>query len=67
MKLKRYTPEYLKYWHNKEEIDIPEYQYKEENVRGCWISNVMKIDTPKCTDVEAYKKHLVGILDNIQS
>jgi uncharacterized lipoprotein YddW (UPF0748 family) len=67
MKLKRYTPEYLKYWHNKEEIDIPEYQYKEENVRGCWISNVMNIDTPKCTDVEAYKKHLVGILDNMQS
>ena len=21
MKLKRYTPDYLKYWHNKEEID----------------------------------------------
>ena len=43
MKLKRYTPEYLKFWHNKEEIDIPEYKYRENDVRGCWISNVVNI------------------------
>ena len=67
MKLKRYTPEYLKYWHNKEEIDIPEYRYREEDVRGCWISNVVNIDTPKITTVEEYKAHLIGILDNMKS
>ena len=67
MKLKRYTPEYLKYWHNKEEIDIPEYRYREEDVRGCWISNVVNIDTPKITTVEEYKTHLIGILDNMKS
>ena len=67
MKLKRYTPEYLKYWHNKEEIDIPEYRYREGDVRGCWISNVVNIDTPKITTVEEYKAHLIGILDNMKS
>ena len=67
MKLKRYTPEYLKYWHNKEEIDIPEYRYRENDVRGCWISNVANIDTPKGLSIEEYKNHLIGILDNMQS
>ena len=56
MKLKRYTPEYLKYWHNKEEIDIPEYRYRESDVRGCWISNVANIDTPRGLSIEEYKK-----------
>ena len=67
MKLKRYTPEYLKYWHNKEEIDIPEYVYHEDDVRGCWISNVVNIDTPKLTTIEEYQQHLISILDNMQS
>ena len=67
MKLKRYTPEYLKYWHNKEEIDIPEYRFREDDVRGCWISNVANIDTPKGLSIEEYKNHLIGILDNMQS
>jgi hypothetical protein len=30
MKLKRYTPEYLKYRHNDEEINIPRYKYHED-------------------------------------
>ena len=67
MKLKRYTPDYLKYWHNKEEIDIPEFKFREEDVRGCWISNVANIDTPKGLSVEDYKAHLIGILDNMKS
>ncbi len=67
MKLKRYTPEYLKYWHNKEEIDLPEYIYREDDVRGCWISNVENIDTPKGVSEAEYKDALIKILDNMQS
>ena len=66
MKLKRYTPDYLKYWHNKEEIDIPEFRFREDDVRGCWISNVANIDTPKGLSVDDYKAHLIGILDNMK-
>ena len=54
MKLKRYTPDYLKYWHNKEEIDIPEFRFRESDVRGCWISNVENIDTPRGVSAEEY-------------
>ena len=59
MKLKRYTPEYLKYAHNKEEIDIPEFKFRESDVRGCWISNVVNIDTPKLETIEQYQNHLI--------
>lgn len=67
MKLQRHTVEYIKYWHNKEEIDIPEYVFKENDVRGCWISNVANIDTPNNLGKEDYKKYLIGILETMQS
>ena len=67
MKLQRHTVEYIKYWHNKEEIDIPEYVFKENDVRGCWISNVASIDTPNNLEKDDYKKYLIGILETMQS
>ena len=67
MKLQRHTVEYIKYWHNKEEIDIPEYVFKENDVRGCWISNVANIDTPNNLEKDDYKKYLIGILETMQS
>lgn len=67
MKLQRHTVEYIKYWHNKEEIDIPEYVFKENDVRGCWISNVANIDTPNNLEKDEYKKYLIGILETMQS
>lgn len=67
MKLQRHTVEYIKYWHNKEEIDIPEYVFKENDVRGCWISNVANIDTPNNLEKDDYKKYLIGILKTMQS
>ena len=67
MKLQRHTVEYIKYWHNKEEIDIPEYVFKENDVRGCWISNVANIDTPNNLEKDGYKKYLIGILETMQS
>lgn len=67
MKLQRHTVEYIKYWHNKEEIDIPEYVFKENDVRGCWISNVANIDTPNNLEKDDYKKYLIGILETMQN
>lgn len=67
MKLQRHTVEYIKYWHNKEEIDIPEYVFKENDVRGCWISNVANIDAPNNLEKDDYKKYLIGILETMQS
>ena len=67
MKLQRHTVEYIKYWHNKEEIDIPEYVFKENDVSGCWISNVANIDTPNNLEKDDYKKYLIGILETMQS
>ena len=65
MKLKRLVPDYVKFWHNKEEIDIPEYKFNPTDVRGCWISNVANIDTPKLESIESYKKALTDILDRM--
>ena len=48
---------------NKEEIDIPEYRYRESDIRGCWISNVVNIDTPKEPLVEVPQD--LGITPNI--
>ena len=67
MKLERFAKEYLKYRHNGEEIDIPEYVFKEDDVRGVWISNVANIDTPQGVSSEEYKAHLISILDNMKS
>lgn len=67
MKLQKYTPSYVKYRHNNEEIDIPEYKYVEENVRGVWIANVANMDTPICENVDEYKQYLISILDNMKS
>ncbi|MBQ8293734.1 MAG: family 10 glycosylhydrolase [Bacilli bacterium] len=66
MKLKGINNEYLKYRHNNEEIDIPEYCYQEDNVRGVWIANVANMDTGKCENVEEYKKELISILDTMK-
>ena len=67
MKLKKYAVEYVKYRHNGEMIDLPRYKFKEDDVRGVWISNVANIDTPCGVTEEEYKKHLIGILDNMKS
>ena len=68
MKLKKYTKdEYVKYWDNGEDIDIPEYEFNENHVRGVWISNVGNIDTKATTNVEEYKQQILDILDNVAS
>ncbi len=67
MKLAKYKVEYVKYRHNGEEIDIPEFRFRDSDVRGVWISNVANIDTPKGVSEEEYKKHLISILDTMKS
>ncbi len=68
MKLKKYQKdETVKYWDTKEEIDIPSYQFKANDVRGVWVSNVANIDTPICEDVASYKDYLCKMIANIAS
>lgn len=66
MKLKGINNEYIRYRHNNEEIDIPEYRYKENDLRGVWIATVSNMDTPICENIEEYKKELISILDTMK-
>lgn len=68
MKLNKYqTNETLKYWDNQVEIDIPEYVFKEENIRGIWVSNVANIDMPRGLECEALKEYLANMVKNVAS
>ena len=68
MKLKKFNQEEtIKYWDTKEEIDIPEYQFKKDDVRGVWVSNVANIDTPKGLPVAQYQEYLQQMVKNIAS
>ena len=68
MKLcKNKSNETFKYWDNGLEIDVPEYEFKKDDVRGVWISNVANIDTPKGLPVEEYKEYLVKMIENVAS
>ena len=65
MKLNKFTQpgENVKYWHNQEEIDIPEFKYNENDLRGAWVSNVANIDTPRGLPIDEYKAALNKIID----
>lgn len=69
MKLNKFTQpgEYVKYWHNQEEIEIPEFKYNEDDLRGAWVSNVANIDTPRGLPIDEYKKALDKIIDTAAS
>lgn len=68
MKLYRMNSnETIKYYGGVEEIDIPEYTFKESDVRGVWVSNVANIDTPKGLPVEEYQEYLRKMIENIAS
>ena len=59
MKLKKnHSKEYLKYWHNNEEINIGRYHFDKKSMRGVWVSNVANIDTPKGLPMEEYQQYL---------
>lgn len=65
MKLNKFTQpgENVRYWHNQEEIDIPEFKYNESDLRGAWVSNVANIDTPRGLPIEEYKAALDRIIN----
>ncbi len=68
MKLKKYqSEETIKYWDTKEEIDIPEYVYKESDIRGVWVSNVANIDMPRGLEAEALKTYLKDLIKDVAS
>ena len=68
MKLYKYQKdEIIKYWDTQEEIDIPEYNFNENEVRGIWVSNVANIDTPRGLSKEELQKYIKNMIENIAS
>ena len=68
MKLKKnHSKEYLKYWHNNEEINIPRYHFNKNDIRGVWVSNVANIDTPRGLPIDEYQAYLKDMIANIAS
>lgn len=68
MKLNKYnSDEFVRYWHNNEIVEIPEFKFNTEDVRGVWVSNVVNIDTPKCENIDEYKKYLIQMINNMAS
>lgn len=68
MKLYKYQKdETLKYWDTLEEIDIPEYEFNEKDIRGVWVSNVANIDMPRGLEKEALQEYLRNMIANIAS
>lgn len=69
MKLRKHTNpnEFVKYWHNNEEIEISEYKFREDDLRGAWVSNVANIDTPRGLGIDEYKKALDRIIETAAS
>lgn len=57
----------IKYWHNQEDIMMPEYHFDPKKVRGVWVSNVANIDTPKGLPMEEYQDYLKKMIANIAS
>lgn len=67
MKLYNNQNKIITYKHNNEEINIPEYIYKDEDIRGCWIASVSNMDIPICQDIKEYQNYLISILENMKS
>ncbi len=66
MKLKKYNQEEtVKYWDSNTEVEIPEYVFKENDVRGVWVSNVANIDTPCKMPKEEYQAYLKQMIANM--
>lgn len=68
MKLKKYhCDDYVTYWDSQEIVEIPSYDFKNDEVRGVWVSTVANIDTPKGLPIEEYQAYLVKMIENIAS
>lgn len=68
MKLNKYqSDELVKYWENQEPIELPQYKFNPQEVRGVWVSNVANIDTPKGKSIDEYKVYLQKMIENMAS
>ncbi len=68
MKLNKYrSDEYVHYWNSDEVVEIPEYKFNKQSVRGVWVSTVANIDVPKGLPENEYKAYLTKMIENIAS
>lgn len=68
MDLKKYKDnEYIHYWNSDEIVNIPEFKFNENEVRGVWVSTVANIDVPKGLQIKEYQEYLTKMIDNIAS
>lgn len=68
MKLNKYrSDEYVHYWNSDEVVEIPEYHFDKQSVRGVWVSTVANIDVPKGLPENEYKEYLTKMIENIAS
>ncbi len=67
MKLKKYNSEELIKYFNGEDVEIGEFKYNENDLRGIWISNVCNIDTPKLENIDQYKEYLIKMVQTVKS
>ena len=59
MKLHKFNSRKLVYYYGNEKVvELPEYKYNDESIRGVWVSNVVNIDTPIMEDIESYQAYL---------
>jgi len=68
MKLNKYrSEEFVKYWDSEEVVEIPKYEFRDDSVRGIWVSNVANIDTPIMKDINEYQSYLKNMIATIAS
>lgn len=72
MKLKRFVKiddnkQYVTYFGTDEVVSLPKYHFKEDEVRGIWVSNVVNIDTPQMKNKEEYQQYLKTMIERIAS
>ena len=52
MKLHKFNSRKLVYYYgDKKCVELPEFKYDDNSVRGVWVSNIVNIDTPVMKDV----------------
>ena len=68
MKLHKFNSRKLVYYYGNEKVvELPEYKYNDESIRGVWVSNVVNIDTPIMEDIESYQAYLKNMVEVIAS
>ena len=68
VKLHKFNSRKLVYYYGNEKVvELPEYKYNDESIRGVWVSNVVNIDTPIMENIESYQAYLKNMVEVIAS